>query len=90
MDLGVRWRRILLDKEVDLYKHLKPALRTKTRELNRAGFEHIKEDDVWNYMVEVKWREYSTRNMSALVDDILHVDEILIDNHFKSKLANKE
>ena len=77
------------NSEVDLYKHLKPALRTKTREINRVGLEHIKEDDVWNYMVEVKWREYSTRNISALVDDILNVDEILIDNHFKSKLSKE-
>ena len=32
----------------ELYERLKPALRTKTNELKRIGFNYIKEEDIWN------------------------------------------
>ena len=34
----------------ELYKRLKPALKTKTSEMHRNGFRYIKEEDVWNYL----------------------------------------
>ena len=39
----------------ELYKRLKPALLTKKNELKRSGIEYIKEEDIWNYLTEVKW-----------------------------------
>ena len=34
----------------DLYKRLLPALKSKKKELTKAGFPYIKEEDIWEYL----------------------------------------
>ena len=33
-----------------LYERLKPALRTKMREMRSLGYVYIREEDIWNYL----------------------------------------
>ena len=40
----------------ELYERIKPALMTKKEEMKRKGYEYIKEEDIWNYLKEVKWK----------------------------------
>lgn len=70
----------------ELYSRLKPALVTKTEEMHRVGFEYIKEEDVWNYLKEIKWRESSDLLLYQMVSDVLNADNILIDGYLKDKL----
>lgn len=39
----------------ELYQRIKPALTTKKEEMRRSGYVYIKEEDIWNYLKEVKW-----------------------------------
>ena len=72
----------------DLYNHLKPALETKTSELKRVGYTYIKEEDVWNYLKENKWKKAQDLSLHEMVDDILNTDNALIDSYFKNKVAS--
>ncbi len=74
----------------ELYKRLKPALKTKTEEMRRDGFDYVKEEDVWNYLKEVKWRTSRNLNLYQMVSDVLNIDNILIDSYLKDKLNLKE
>ncbi len=74
----------------ELYKRLKPALKTKTEEMRRDGFDYIKEEDVWNYLKEVKWKTSRNLNLYQMVSDVLNIDNILIDSYLKDKLNSKD
>ena len=43
--------------EEELYDRLKPALVTKRAEMKRNGYPYVKEEDVWNYLKEKKWKK---------------------------------
>lgn len=70
----------------ELYNRLKPALITKKEEMRRNGFSYIKEEDVWNYLKEIKWKTAIDLNLYQMVSDVLNTDDILIDNYLKQKL----
>lgn len=69
----------------ELYERLKPALRTKTNELKRIGFNYIKEEDIWNCLKETKWSKSANLDLADMVDDILNTDKLIFDNYFKDK-----
>lgn len=70
----------------ELYKRIKPALKTKKEEMRRAGYIYIKEEDIWNYLKEVKWINSKNLSLYQMVSDVLNVDNILIDKYLKEKL----
>jgi len=70
----------------ELYVRLKPALTTKVEEMRRNGYLYIKEEDVWNYLKEVKWVKSVNLELYQMVSDILNTDDIEIDNYLKEKL----
>ena len=80
---------ITFNSEEELYKRLIPALTTKKEEMNRKGFSYIKEEDIWNYFKEVKWRRANGLELHEMVDDILNCDDIIIDSYLKTKLNMK-
>ena len=69
-----------------LYKRLKPALVAKANEMRMQGYKYIKEDDVWNYLKEVKWSNSKNLLLFEMVRDILNVDSIVIDDYVRGKL----
>ena len=74
----------------ELYQRLKPALKTKTSEMHRNGFRYIKEEDVWNYLKELKWKTSNNLNLYQMVNDVLNVDNVIIDNYLKDKLESNK
>ena len=70
----------------ELYKRIKPALKTKKEEMRRAGYIYIKEEDIWNYLKEVKWINSKNLSLYQMVNDVLNVDNMLIDKYLKEKL----
>ena len=56
---------ILLEYEFttleELYKRVKPALRSKEKELEKMGYSNIKEIDIWNSLKN-KWK--SSNNLT--------------------------
>ena len=71
----------------ELYKRLKPALKTKKDEMNQLGYMYIKEIDIWNYLKEVKWIQSRNLSLYQMVSDVLNADNILIDKYLKEKLS---
>lgn len=74
----------------ELYEHVKPALEAKKSEMSRIGYNYIKEEDIWNYLKEIKWKRSFDLSLSELVDDILNTDELIIDNYVREKLNLKD
>lgn len=70
----------------ELYKRIKPALITKKNEMHRDGYIYIKEEDIWNYLKEIKWKDAKGLSIYDMTSDILNTDNIIIDNYLKEKL----
>lgn len=70
----------------ELYKRIKPALITKKNEMHRDGYIYIKEEDIWNYLKEIKWKDAKGLSLYDMTSDILNTDNIIIDNYLKEKL----
>ena len=69
----------------DLYLRVEPALEAKKTELKRIGLSYIDKKDIWDYLVENKWKMGIDLTLSDIVDDILNTDNNLIDKYFKEK-----
>lgn len=71
----------------DLYNRIKPALKTKRLELKRSGIDYIKEEDIWNYLTEVKWVNSRNLSLYQMVSDVLNSENIKIDRYVKNKMT---
>ena len=85
----MRWIDLFFSSREELYKRIRPALSTKREELRRVGFPYIREIDIWNYLVENKWREKTSLMLSDVVSDILHMDCNILDQYVKEKLEKE-
>ena len=73
-----------------LYERLKPALRTKMREMRSLGYAYIREEDIWNYLKEVKWINSKNLLLFEMVRDVLNVDNGSVDSYVRQKLNSCE
>lgn len=62
----------------ELYSRLKPALYSKVVDLKRKGKDYIKEEDVWNYLVNNVWNSKRNLSLSEMTSDILNLEDNLI------------
>ena len=60
--------------KIELYKRLLPALNCKVRELNKVGIKNITKEDIWNYLLKVKWTSSVGLSLGEMVDNILNLD----------------
>ena len=72
--------------EQELYHHVMPALRAKCMDFKRHQMPYIKEEDIWNYLKETKWRSSSNLALNEMVSDILNCDNELVDDYFKQRI----
>lgn len=80
---------IVFESLEELYKRVKPALMTKKGEMRRCGYTYIKEEDIWNYLKEVKWRNSKNLSLYDMTNDILNTDDEIIDSYLRKKLNLK-
>ena len=73
-----------------LYNRLLPALRTKKSEMNRVGINYVQEEDIWNYLKEIKWKKANNLSLYEMVNDVLNTDDSLIENYLKNKLKTRK
>ena len=57
----------------DLYKRILPTLRLKVKELNRFGFKEVECSNIWDYLIETKWKMGFNLQLSDIVNDILYL-----------------
>lgn len=74
----------------ELYDRLTPALRTKKNEMKRCGYAYIQEEDIWNYLKQVKWQNATDLSLYEMVGDVLNTDNEIIDTYIKQKLKNEK
>lgn len=77
---------IEFDTLQELYERIKPALFTKKAELKRNGIDYVKEEDIWNYLTEVKWINSRNLSLYQMVSDILNAENVKIDRYVKNKM----
>ncbi len=70
----------------ELYRRIKPALNTKKEEMKRNGYPYVKEEDIWNYLKEIKWIHSKNLSLYQMVNDVLNVEDSIIDRYIKEKL----
>ena len=83
MDIG-------FDNVKQLYDRVFPALKSKVKELHKNKIDYIKEVDVWNCLIEVKWKKTKGLMLSDIVDDILNIDNTIIEQFVKQQMKNIE
>ena len=72
----------------ELYKRVRPALTSKKREFRRSGINYIKEEDIWNYLIESKWKKSAGLELFNIVEDILNTDNKKIEDYVINKMGN--
>ena len=80
---------INFNSQEELYNRIKPALKTKKREMNRMGYPFIEEEDIWNYLKEIKWKNDKNLSLFQMVTDILNTEDITISQYLQQKLSKK-
>ncbi len=74
----------------ELYDRLTPALNTKCNEMHRTGYSYIREEDIWNYLKEIKWKKSIDLELYEMVNDVLNTDSLIIDQYMKNKLKDQK
>jgi hypothetical protein len=77
---------ISFDSLEELYRRIKPALHTKQEEMHRNGYPYIKEEDIWNYLKEIKWVKSKNLLLYEMVSDVLNASNEAIDLYLKEKM----
>ena len=71
----------------ELFTRVRPALQAKQTELHRLGYPYIIDIDIWNYLIQVKWKASKNLMLSDIVDDIMHTNEKKIYEYLKGKMV---
>lgn len=72
----------------DLYIRVEPALNAKRVELERLGYSNVKNVDIWNYLIEAKWKKGKGLMLSDIVSDIMNTECSLIYNYTMEEKNN--
>lgn len=73
----------------ELYQRIRPALTTKKEEMHRSGYVYIKEEDIWNYLKEIKWINSKNLSLYDMTCDILNIEDNVIDEYLRQKINLK-
>lgn len=58
----------------ELYNRVKPALKTKMRLISKKGIK-TNEKEIFDYLIETKWKQAVNLTLSDIVSDILNLDD---------------
>mgnify|MGYP002869722727 CR=1 FL=1 len=82
-------KNINFDNIDKLYKKLKPALKSKVKELHLLNRYYINEEDIFDYLCINVWENNNNLELCDLVNDILYLDDEVLDNYVAKNIANK-
>ena len=68
---------------IELYNRVMPALKVKYKEIKKE-YDYIKLVDIWNYLIQYKWKNAKDLVLSDVVDDILNIDKKKLDIYVKN------
>ena len=58
--------------------------------MHRSGFVYIKEEDIWNYLKEIKWKKANNLSLYDMVNDVLNTENSLIESYIKNRLKSRK
>ena len=58
----------------ELWNRVHPALRVKVKDFKRLGLNNFSDRDIWDYLIESKWKNGVNLMLSDIVDDIMKLD----------------
>ena len=58
----------------ELWNRVHPALRVKVKDFKRLGLNNFSDRDIWDYLIESKWKQGVNLMLSDIVDDIMKLD----------------
>lgn len=70
----------------ELYKRIKPALYSKSKEVRNAGYDYVNSRDIWSYLVSNVWNKKNDLSLSEIVSDILYLDNYTIYEYVLEKM----
>ena len=74
----------------ELYKRLKPALKSKCKELNRLGIRYVQEADVWNYLKNNVWSKKNNLTLGEMVNDIMCASNSDLERYVQKIIAKEK
>jgi hypothetical protein len=74
----------------ELYMRVKPALRSKVKELKRIGIHYVHEEDIWNYLKNNLWCKKTNLTLGELVNDIMCTSNSDLEKYVQEKYANSK
>ncbi len=73
---------------LDLKAHIKPALDSKVKELQRKNIKYVDQDDIFEYLRNMVWPLRTNLTLYNIVDDILNTDNSVFCNYVINKKMN--
>ena len=74
----------------ELYKRVRPALKSKVDELQKYGNLSISKYDLWKCLIINKWRNETGLMLSDIVDDILNTSFDEINSYYMKMISDEE
>ncbi len=70
----------------ELYMRIRPALKSKVRELHKKGYIYIHEEDIWNFLKNFKWTSSRDLDLGCMVNDIFDLNENELNQYVKEEI----
>lgn len=71
----------------ELYQRIRPALRSKRKELKLKGFNYIYEEDIWDFLKNFKWAGAKDLDLGTIINDIFNINEDQLNEYVKEEIA---
>ena len=68
-----------------LYQKLIPAFNVKNRLIKNSKYNHITNENIWEYLAETKWKNAYNLELPEMVNDIITVDLEEINNYIETE-----
>lgn len=60
--------------QYELYKKILPVFKVKKRLLKYTQNNDITNEDMWNYLIENKWKQSHNLTLAEIINDIITLD----------------
>lgn len=74
----------------ELFERVRPALKSKVKDLTRRGINYIQEVDVWNYLKINIWCKKSNLTLGEIVNDIMTVTTGELEQYVHSMIQKEK
>ena len=74
----------------ELYDRVKPALKSRVKDLKRIGINYVQDVDVWNYLKNNVWGKKSNLTLGEMINDIMTVGNSELENYVHDLISKEK